>query len=1366
MAFALCGIMLLGLSPQAQNAVLGGFTPNAEVTIAFPKSDYPIGSTAPADISISGEPDGKYTVSITDEDGNEVGSIELEIGGETGSNTGTVNIGLPNEIGEATYTATVTIGDDTATDSATVNLVSDLDWSADPAIEVEEIDANDLRVRPKQSITISIGATDEDTWTKSDGRTGKETDGLRYTWNPGSGTIDEGQGSASIVWTAPEEASASGSPVMVTCTVDDKWSAGETGVGESDTGTRNDDPAEIKSVTITVYPDPCGDWEHESWDEASEIQWTEVGGGIPSPVPPVATEHAVWKDDCAETTKDPKSEIRLYKATSLPRFVPESDGSVYLEVEFQASSKYNGPNTSILKGRKRVNRTWTTGSALTGGGSMSRPAQGAEVQAGESVVIVAPNATDNDTWTRGTYSRVEADGVKYSWTASVGSFTGSTNSPVAHWSAPAADEVPAGSEGLSVTITCTADDNWGENQTGVSPPDLGDRNDGEGVSSTVTFQVVREACGRWLHKEWGEAGTLTWETNSKGDPQPVAPEPIAETLRWEDSCAGTTKPDKTENASYQKIKDEAVEDEGVWYREVEYQAFSAAANGPEAPKVSGRHELPRHWTTPGDLNAGELKVTVTDAPDQKEIAPTTAGQAVVATLPFGGGASFAITGARDTDTYSYWNVPEKGSDDGLRYKWALNGGPDSAPEIDLGSGASASLPSQPALKPGSYTVTCEVDDSSSGGETGVTAPDVGNRNDGPKTHTVVIKIVGTEWEAGQGIGFHPALDEDGQQIEPVEWVEDGQMIAPAADSETKAVPGEVVEFEVAPASDWDAWKREGLGEGIAPDGPLTYKWTASGGKFRVPGANGDFNEVTEASGLKVEWIAPAPDENADNAAGEGESYTITCTIDDGEEARITEPQESGSHDDGALEHETTVEVVPSYWAPTEKGIGFHPTLDENEQPIEPYQWNEDGRITAPIDQRVEDAPKEKIVAPGESVTASVEAAQDWDTLTALEGKSIARDETLTYEWSSGGVGYFLVKDEDGNPVMDADGKPTQAETATGLSVTWVAPDDVQEDTEVELKCTVDDGEGKRAEPHGGTRDDDKLERTVTVKVVLAKVEFEGLARACAGGVAVDGVHDFTITGTAKKSDGTLVSEGTEFKLVFENNKGKNKRATFVPDVTSGQALIPNTNGEEMTVVTDAEGQFDLTVLSSDIISSDVKIKVKRVSEDGKEVEVGEKECEFARVFNLRRFGITGEDGDSGWKFDRALLFEGRGDKSPAKFWIKFQENTEVEIDTNLFEDDGITPKRSDDWDNWLPVNGHRLLVRITEVILLDGTSIEPSRFSDYITLLSDEQGSPIEEVTTFSRADGSSQVWLKSGELITRCKLVTLTAYEMSQFLE
>ena len=67
------------------------------------------------------------------------------------------------------------------------------------------------------------------------------------------------------------------------------------------------------------------------------------------------------------------------------------------------------------------------------------------------------------------------------------------------------------------------------------------------------------------------------------------------------------------------------------------------------------------------------------------------------------------------------------------------------------------------------------------------------------------------------------------------------------------------------------------------------------------------------------------------------------------------------------------------------------------------------------------------------------------------------------------------------------------------------------------------------------------------------VSFEGLARACAGGLD-DDVHTFTIRGTTENADGNPVP-GAKLALYFENNRGRGKarqvRARHLQQPNSG-----------------------------------------------------------------------------------------------------------------------------------------------------------------------------------------------------------------------
>ena len=835
---------------------------------------------------------------------------------------------------------------------------------------------------------------DRDTRTNLAGKTEiKSGDDLRYKWSMG-GTSATGPFPK---WTAPTNVPPGGTTVTITCTIDDSYDEGATGVDEPDTGTRNDAPVELASIEVLVLPTVCGHYKHQSWAPQGEVTWIIDANGNPQPTPPGLIENATWEDSCAATTKPPIADARIYfPAQGDNDILIFEDGILYRQVRYTASSWYGGPDAPVLTSRHAMTRTWSASPAISGG-AMVAVAEGTIVKPGEGYTFAVSAAKDKDTWMRNGVSGEESDGVRYTWSSSSGSFEGETDSPSVRWVAPAQADVPAGT-GLTVTITCVVDDQWDGEATGVAgvEGDTGTRNDGASPPQTATIQVQRAPCGRWQHKSW-QASELEWRTDSNGDPEPIAPKDATEIVQWVDECGGPAKDDVERKVPYTLVSDGPVEIEGVWNRKVEYRAYSTCAGGTDSELLSGERALPRHWSEPGELDGGTMSVELTGSETAGLVSPgvVTPGSTTALILPSGGGVSLNVSEAKDTDTYSYWNVPEETADDAIIYKWTVTDEDGNETELDT----TAATSSWSGTAAGTYVITGTVDDAWSVDEdgvkeSGVTAPDLGERNDDEIVYVVAVTVVAKEWSSGKEIGFRPAEDESGERIEPVEWIEDGKLLLPKLGDETKAIPGEAVELEVATASDWDAWERAGIDGGIALDGPLTYKWTLTGGKFRIAGDNGTFTEATEVTGRKATWIAPAV------AEGEANSFTVTCTIDDGTQPRVVDP-ETGSHDDQELERTVSIEVVPSYWAPEDKSIGFEPTLGEDEQPIKPYKWSENGRITAPIDQRVEDEDKELLVTPGESVTATIEPAQDWDTLTTLEGKTIERDQPLTYVWSSG-----------------------------------------------------------------------------------------------------------------------------------------------------------------------------------------------------------------------------------------------------------------------------------------------------------------------------------------------------------------------------
>jgi len=287
--------------------------------------------------------------------------------------------------------------------------------------------------------------------------------------------------------------------------------------------------------------------------------------------------------------------------------------------------------------------------------------------------------------------------------------------------------------------------------------------------------------------------------------------------------------------------------------------------------------------------------------------------------------------------------------------------------------------------------------------------------------------------------------------------------------------------------------------------------------------------------------------------------------------------------------------------------------------------------------------------------------------------------------------------------------------------------------------------------------------------IVPSVTFTGLARACAGGIGGDSVHSFTITGTAKRDDGTgtghtaLVTD-TDFKLSFDNNRGHDyssddpslwpssnwttaqmKKAKFVTTGTPSQV-------ENLTVHTGANGQFNVTVLSSDIVSNDINIHVKWRNANGEDVDAGIQACDFGKTESKRLFPHFSDPGeDNGWIINFPDLYQ-PGDWTPAKVYLKFKPDT-------LTDD---TPP------NWRAANGHRVRMRIKEVQLRDGSTVsDPTAIQDYAVLTNVQPNQAQSGNTSFimtTSGDGGAQVWLKAHDRIGDAVGVTLEPIDLSRF--
>ena len=512
----------------------------------------------------------------------------------------------------------------------------------------------------------------------------------------------------------------------------------------------------------------------------------------------------------------------------------------------------------------------------------------------------------------------------------------STNHLSAVWQAPAEADVPAGT-GLTVTITCVVNDKWDGEATGVAAVagDTGTRNDGASPAQTATILVQRAPCGRWQHKSW-QASELEWGTDSNGDPEPLAPKDATEIVQWVDECGGPAKADQERKVPYTLVSDGPIEIEGVWHRKVEYRAYSTCAGGTDSELLSGERALPRHWSVPGELDGGSMSIELTGAGTAGLTSPgvVTPGSTTALILPSGGGMSLNVSQAKDTDTYSYWNVPEKTADDAIIYKWTVTDEDGNETELDT----TAATSSWSGTAAGTYVITGTVDDAWSVDEdgvkeSGVTEPDLGERNDDEIVYVVAVTVVAREWDLSQAIGLDWKRDANGSVIPPDadgnrETIENGLMLAPQDQRKRDAQgqplpaqgvagtdyrpeeifvrPGQELDCQVQDATDWDHWS-VALGQPPADKqfsppyqdwekDTVKYQWSATGPQ------PGSFADATQAA---TKWTAPTG-ANGQEVAG---TYVLTCTISDawdGEATGVAAPA-TGTRNDGDIVR--TVEVI-------------------------------------------------------------------------------------------------------------------------------------------------------------------------------------------------------------------------------------------------------------------------------------------------------------------------------------------------------------------------------------------------------------------------------------------------------------------------
>lgn len=681
----------------------------------------------------------------------------------------------------------------------------------------------------------------------------------------------------------------------------------------------------------------------------------------------------------------------------------------------------------------------------------------------------------------------------------------------------------------------------------------------------------------------------------------------------------------------------------------------------------------------------------------------------------------------------------------------------------------------------------------------------------------------------------------------------GVIIKPQNQSVTPVVPthvlikyGRTLNCEVTEATDLDTW--DILDETDTEEDDVSYEWKSDGGaKFQNPAdPNAPLATVKERTAT---WIAPT------DLVGD---FNLTCVIDD--KPKEVELPETGKRDDPKIERKVVVTVVDislsphnpvvyagdemkfqvtvqPAWAAGE--IEFVPVIggdnitvsfdgttltitagpdsgpitiearskydgtqldsfsgkvvgtDYNEDDFYDDLWNgapgvDAGNPPGPTTKVwspgagvsggdiVEPEGGNDTVKPGESVLLQVSAASDNDTWKQGTQTGTA-SEDVSYVW----------KDQDGN-VLTPD--PTDPK-----KLNWTAP---TEEGSYNITCTLVDANTTVAV---GSRDDKNVVRNFTIKVQEKEpdVDTGDDIRAAAGHVD-NPVHKATIhLTTTDKDTGDPVA--ATLYLTFEGNKGSEdaKRAKFY--------LGPNPEDqvEEMTITTDATtGKASVTVISSDVISQDIKVKVEWKDAEDNYSDVGSVTCDFGAVVSKRRFGIIfdpnpnnpdvygnpniareDKDEDTGWVFPLYLLTQ-PSDFTEATIYLKFpKEAGQTETDA-YFDANGKIINPLPHADKWPAVEGHKLRISFgdatspTGAVALDKNLVY---FTDatgqLLAYLDEDQKLQFEANTPENWAaytlppyipattgdEGTATVYIHAGKGIAQCETLEIHAREITQ---
>ncbi len=268
---------------------------------------------------------------------------------------------------------------------------------------------------------------------------------------------------------------------------------------------------------------------------------------------------------------------------------------------------------------------------------------------------------------------------------------------------------------------------------------------------------------------------------------------------------------------------------------------------------------------------------------------------------------------------------------------------------------------------------------------------------------------------------------------------------------------------------------------------------------------------------------------------------------------------------------------------------------------------------------------------------------------------------------------------------------------------------------------------------------------------------DGVIRACAGAVQ-DSVHEATVTIHAAYSGVNAVNLPLTLTYDASFDYTDCQVPQFIDDLNQNRPV------STLTRTTDSNGNITITVLSCDLISTPNVL----ITNNG--TQIGSIPCNFAADQSLRHYGILtydpgeGSGTDTGWDFNSYSLIN-PGDTADAIVFLKFEKdpnfqlpgNPGVSVDPNYYlsslagnnavpsldvnhynyvSDEeynagtirGKSNHPLDDASNWLPVSGHNVHVRITQITNLDtGATInDPLAIKQYLYYV-DGNSNPVDE---------------------------------------